>query len=69
MNLVVLSQKPRDNDMVEVELSADGYRLTAHVPTLVAESDNAMATYREIAARAVANRDRMQDTIQANGSV
>jgi hypothetical protein len=50
--------------MVEVELSADGYRFTAHVPTLVAESDNAMATYLPMAQHALASRDRLRSIIE-----
>lgn len=64
MNLLVLGTKPRANDMVEVELSADGYRFTAHVPTLVAESDNAMATYLPMAQHALASRDRLRSIIE-----
>jgi hypothetical protein len=67
--VVVLSSKPRDNGMVEVRLSIDTLGFTVHVPAVLADSPDAMATYQVMAEGVAAEHARLAAIGDANRAV
>jgi hypothetical protein len=66
---VVISKAPRDGDMIEVTLSKDGTRFTAHIPAALDDTPEADVIYQRMAQTVADQADRVRNIIQANRSV
>lgn len=67
--VIVVAKRPRDNGMLEIDLSQEGTRFTVHVPAILEQSEDFDVIIQHMANTVVREADRLRSIVDANRGV